>query len=391
MGRPHPARRFAAALAVVAALLAPAAAHAGTRKLGHWKDVPAKFWAGAAVNFTGAKHAWMRDYGATHFRPDGRETRKYLAHAMVMAFAPHEPVDRRIHFGDLARTDPFYPYADVAVKLHWLSKVNGNFLPDRPVTMTDVHVALVQALGLGKVAFGFSHIHTGNGHHFTHPAHVGSLEIGMLLGLRYNHQNESLDVEPSTDLDRAEVAWSLYRAYVAKTQESWRISYVQGYAHITLPSLSRAMRKVVAFGLHYVGYPYVYAGDWARPTASGYCCGTQPVGGFDCSGLAWWLLKAPSGGYDNTRVRPYDGWSLPQRSSADMAANGRAIPFRRIQPGDLLFYSGAGNGRIDHVDTYIGSGYALDSSDGIGGVTVLRVNDGWYRRHFVQARRIIPR
>ena len=148
------------------------------------------------------------------------------------------------------------------------------------------------------------------------------------------------------------------------------------------------MRHVVHFGLRSIGYPYIYAGEWYRATSSNYCCGTQPQGGFDCSGLTWWLMKAPTSSYDNTRIRGYEGWSLPQRSSADMATIGK-IAFKRVQPGDLLFYDGDNDGRVDHVDTYLGHGFALDSSNGTAGVTILKVSSGWYRDHFVRARRII--
>src|SRR5439155_14737044 len=184
-----------------------------------------------------ARHPWMRDYGATHFKPTHQEARKYLAHAMVMAFARHESVDKSIHFGDLAQTDPFYPYADIAVKLHWMDTRNGNFLPDRAATMTDVHVALIRAVGLAKAASGFSHIHTSDGRMFLPQPHLGALELGMLLGLRYNHSDEALDVLPSERLSRSEVAWSLGRAYTAKTKEAWRITQLaqSGYADIELP------------------------------------------------------------------------------------------------------------------------------------------------------------
>src|SRR5438552_1616532 len=171
MGHPRTIRRIAVALAVLSGLLAPADALAGPvrpARVGHWKDVRPKLWARPAINFVARRHPWMRDYGGARFRPDRPETRKYLAHAMVMAFAPHEPMARRIHFRDLAKTDPFYPFADVAVKLHWMDRGHGNFRPDTPVTMTDVHIALVHALGLAKVAAGFSRIHTADGHHVSH-------------------------------------------------------------------------------------------------------------------------------------------------------------------------------------------------------------------------------
>jgi cell wall-associated NlpC family hydrolase len=96
--------------------------------------------------------------------------------------------------------------------------------------------------------------------------------------------------------------------------------------------------------------------------------------------------------YDNTRVRNYLGWTLNERSSNDMA---HAIPkserlnYKQLKGGDLMFYDGDGDGRVDHVDTYIGNGWAIDSSSTPGGVTIMWVGTGWYHDHFVRGRRIM--
>jgi cell wall-associated NlpC family hydrolase len=72
-----------------------------------------------------------------------------------------------------------------------------------------------------------------------------------------------------------------------------------------------------------------------------------------------------------------------------MARTGK-LTYDQLQPGDLMFYSGDGNGVIDHVDTFIGNGWALDSSNSPGGVTIMWVGNGWYRDHFVHGRRVLP-
>jgi cell wall-associated NlpC family hydrolase len=112
------------------------------------------------------------------------------------------------------------------------------------------------------------------------------------------------------------------------------------YADMTLPNLTRRMQAVVGFAVRYVGYPYVWGGDWYGPPPSRYCCGFQPIGGFDCSGMIWWMLKHAVDGWDNTPPRRYAGWSLLQRTSATMASVGRRIHWFEIRPGDPLFYDG---------------------------------------------------
>ena len=119
--------------------------------------------------------------------------------------------------------------------------------------------------------------------------------------------------------------------------------------------------------------------------------GGQPRSGFDCSGLTWWLLRADDGAWRVHPPRPYAGWSLPQRTSYDMAGQApKRLKFADLKPGDIMFYDGDGNGTVDHVDTYIGNGYSLDSSSTPGGVTIMWVGDGWYRDHFVWGRRVLP-
>ena len=66
------------------------------------------------------------------------------------------------------------------------------------------------------------------------------------------------------------------------------------------------------------------------------------------------------------------------------------IKYVDLKPGDLMFYDGDRNGTVDHVDVFVGNGWALDSSSSVGGVTLMWVETGWYRQHFVHGRRVLP-
>ncbi|HEY7666541.1 MAG TPA: NlpC/P60 family protein [Actinomycetota bacterium] len=355
-----------------------------------WSDLDTDDrWARDAIDHVGATNDWMRDFapdpdGRFPFQPETIETRKYFARAVVRAFAPADEVDPTITFADLDPSDPLYPYANIAVQRRWMRRTAaGGFAPDVPVTTTMVHRVLTLALGMGPAIKALNHLHTEDGATFELPANFGSLLLGMRLGLRYNNRSdESQDVGPRTPLSRAQVAYSLYRA---TTQPSWSVpALLDEYEGIVLPSLSESARAIVQWGVRYVGYPYVYAGEWGMPTSA------QPVPGFDCSGLTWWLMRANDGGaWAVAPPRPYAGWTLAERSSADMAATGKRLTFEQLLPGDLMFYDGDGDGRVDHVDTFIGAGWALDSSSTPGGVTIMWVGDGWYRDHFVHGRRIL--
>jgi cell wall-associated NlpC family hydrolase len=360
-----------------------------------WSDVVAPYvWAKTAIDHVGGTNPWMRDFAANPdgtypFQPSTIETRKYFARAVVMAFAPTQPVDPTIAFPDLNPSDPFYPYVNVAVQRHWMGTTpSGTFFPDKPVTTTTVHRVLALALGLGPAVKALNHLHTVDGTTFQLPQNFGSLMLGMLLGLRYNNPHASMDVGPTTPLSRAQVAYSLYRA---TTEPPWQVpNLLSEYQTIELPVLTPIEQQIVQWGVRYVGYPYVYAGEWGLSTPEPSALGGQPVPGFDCSGLTWWLLRANDGGAWNVAPpRPYAGWNIAQRSATDMAKTA-TLSYDQLQPGDMMFYDGSGNGVIDHVDTYIGDGWALDSSSYVAGVTIMWVADGWYRDHFVDGRRVLP-
>jgi cell wall-associated NlpC family hydrolase len=379
-----------ALLAAIALAALPQLEAAAAKREIVWSDVDASVrWARTAIDHVGATNDWMRDFapeadGSYPFQPSTIETRKYFARAVVRAFAPTAPVDPTITFADVDPNDPFYPFANVAVQRRWMRKTAaGGFAPDVPVTMTMVHRVLTMALGMGPAIRSLNRLHTADGATFDLPPNFGPLVLGMRLGLRYNNRaDESQDVGPRTPLSRAQVAYSLYRA---TTQPSWSVpSLLDEYDGIELPVLTDQVRAIVQWGVRYAGYPYVYAGEWGLPSSS------QPVPGFDCSGLTWWLLRANDGGsWKVSPPRPYAGWALAERSSPDMAGTGKELTYEQLLPGDLMFYDGDGDGRVDHVDTFIGNGWALDSSSTPGGVTVMWVGDGWYRDHFVHGRRVL--
>jgi len=358
-----------------------------------WNDLAGFGWAKTAIKYVAGAHDYMADYppnadGSYDFRPTVLESKIRFARAMVRAFAPDDPIDPSITFTDVDSNSPAYRFANVAVQHGWLSADAHTFAPTDHVTTIVVHRALVLALGLQASATALDNLHTSDGHVFATQADFGTTLLGMRLGLRHNAWgDESQDVGPTSNLDRAQVAYSLWRAMTEPTHAVADLA--AQYDTIELPPLTPQMVRVVQFGIKYVGYPYIWAGEWGKSSPEPQALGAQPVPGFDCSGFVWWLLRsnAPSIGWRVAPPRPYPGWALAQRWSFDMGTIGH-IRWDRLQPGDLAFFH-EGDG-IHHVDTYIGNGWALDSSSGVSGVTIMWVGTGWYRNHFVHGRRIIP-
>jgi cell wall-associated NlpC family hydrolase len=80
---------------------------------------------------------------------------------------------------------------------------------------------------------------------------------------------------------------------------------------------------VVGIAMHYLGVPYVWGGSSPR--------------GFDCSGLVMYVFAQI-------------GVSLPH-SSYSQAGMGTPVSINQLEPGDLVFFTGA-----SHVGIYIGGG-----------------------------------
>jgi cell wall-associated NlpC family hydrolase len=376
-------------IVVSAALVAGAAVPAGAG----FADVPKRHWASAAIEAVASERDWMRDYGDGEFRPEEHLLRRHLARALVRAFARTEDPDASVQFSDLPQSDPHYPFANVAVQHGWMTAEGGAFRPDEAATKAELDRGLVRALELDAEIAGLDTIHTADGTRLRHPPAFPELQLAQSLGLHYNHptSSEIREIMPSSPVRRADGAYALWRASTAGS----KVTSVERFREVELPAMSEGKRKIVEFALSYVGYPYIYAAEWHSRTPKNYCCGSQPQGGFDCSGFLWWILRKPGQGYDNTAFRPYAGWKLLDRSSRDMArSTKKRLKFKKVRTTDLMFFDSGGKRKwsaVDHAGMSLGRGWMIDSSSGRGGVGLTWTKSGWYRESFVWGRRIVPR
>ena len=251
------------------------------------------------------------------------------------------------------------------------------------------------ALGAHAAIAGVNSIHSLDGTAVKHTSSLGSFIPAAVLGLHHNYSpDEANELTSSARARRQDAAYAIARAFTIKG--GWQVQDVHRFDNIAIGNLTDAQRQVVQFAFSYAGYPYVWGGEWHRATTSGYCCGQQPVGGFDCSGFAWWVLRAPANGWDNTTWRPYRGWALPERTSSDMAkATATRIAFGGVRPLDLVFFDtdsvtsdGTSYASVDHVGIALGNGWMVHSSGSRGGISIDWIGDGWWRDHFRWARRL---
>ena len=134
---------------------------------------------------------------------------------------------------------------------------------------------------------------------------------------------------------------------------------VPGASASALGTAASARDDLVATALKYRGVPYRYAGMSTR--------------GMDCSGLV-------------ARVLQLHGVDAPHNSKA-LYKLGKPVPREQLQPGDLVFFHTTRPG-ISHVGIYVGDGKFIHASSRGGKVELGRLDEGYYYRRFVGAKRV---
>jgi len=253
--------------------------------------------------------------------------------------------------------------------------------PSAPVTMAQLDARLVRVLDLNDDAALFYDAAAAAGLH--PPARFGTEVVARLLGLRTNHPAGQDDLErlPNDPAPRAEAAYSVAQLLNVSAAEKTEIE--NEAATFELPVLTAWQQRVLTTAVKFIGYPYVWGGEYERPQSP---YGPQAQGGFDCSGFAWRVYKVQS--YPNA---PQLAETLRGRTAAAMAGE---VPRRarikpaRLSPADLMFFGPGGPraqpSRIDHVGIYLGNGWLIHSS-GYG--VALEPVSGWYQRRLAWGRR----
>ena len=125
------------------------------------------------------------------------------------------------------------------------------------------------------------------------------------------------------------------------------------------PAAASSGWTIVSIASRYLGVPYVWGG-------------VSP-GGFDCSGLVYYVYQRA-------------GIPVP-RDLYGQLQSGSRVSRANLQPGDIVFFANTYEAGLSHDGIYIGGGRFINAVDYGIGVAVSSINDSYWSAHYYGASR----
>ncbi len=385
----HTLTLTALALMVCVAFAVPAHAKSYTDvKKGHWayKSIS------SVTNRTAKGYRLLDDF-KTLFRPERAITRQHLARSIVLASGHYGEKITPVEIKDVPKGHRYHTVIQLAVHHGYMSlDRDGNFRPTGKVTAATAEAVMVRWLKERYSSYGWSLLSTlvpsrwkpNPGWLTKAPSYLPSIVASRHLELRFNHPSgaDGHETLPKEPIDRAEVAYMFDRAF--KVSSGWQLYGLADFKDVSFPALSDRQKQIVRYSLKYIGYPYVWAGEYPTPDSP---YGYQKSGGFDCSGFVFYVMKMHFK-YPIT---------VNERGAHDMAARAKPrIKRGRLKCGDLIFFGPKGPnssvGSIYHAGLYLGRGWFIHSTGSSDGVQLASLNhSSYYKANFAWGRRVLTK
>lgn len=103
--------------------------------------------------------------------------------------------------------------------------------------------------------------------------------------------------------------------------------------------------------------------------------GTSTERGFDCSSFLVYLFKTEA------------NIQLPRTTSDMHRSNAATIKRDGLKPGDAVFFSGNGSGRVSHVGLYIGQDKFIHSPSSGKRVRIDSLSQRYWKKNYTTAKR----
>jgi cell wall-associated NlpC family hydrolase len=104
--------------------------------------------------------------------------------------------------------------------------------------------------------------------------------------------------------------------------------------------------------------------------------GSRPPGGFDCSGLVYYVFH-------------HFDYNVTRTASSQYAQDGYKVLKSELLPGDLVFFSSNGGYSVTHVGIYIGDGQFVHASCPKAGLIISSLDSDYYTQAWYGAKRVI--
>ena len=150
----------------------------------------------------------------------------------------------------------------------------------------------------------------------------------------------------------------------SKNKQAPRLNRVSSNKRVPVMAAKQSS-DVLSRAVNVLGTPYRWGGS-------------SPSKGFDCSGLVKYAFND---------VAAID---LPRTSNAMASGHGQKVDRKDLKPGDLIFFN-LKSRRVNHVAIYLGNDRFIHAPRRGKSVTIDTLKKPYWEKHYVVAKRVLPK
>ncbi len=275
---------------------------------------------------------------------------------------------------DIAPDDPQGRAVRHAVARRFLTAPGGAVGLDQPLTGADANRAWTYALGMKGAVARMARFRDGAGRRYSLPDGFATSIVAREAGLRRNYpsSDDVLERHDSQPLRLADLVLMADRA--RGIRRAGVPSSVRALQRFRIPAVDPQFVPTIQRALSQVGNPYVWGGEWTDTNSP---LDPQAAGGFDCSGLVWFVWHTGDRAVETSINTP----SGRTTYTMNVGNRGRRIAWQRAQAGDLVFFGDRGRktplAQASHMSISLGNKWIIHSSGGRGGVSISWLPTYW--------------